>query len=124
MSDEQSRSSGPAGASDAPAWVPQSCTLPSVERPLRVADFDALFASALRTLHRPTPTRLHLLFDPAAGPTARGLAARESTCCSFFTFTFTPTREALQMDVEVPATHVTVLDALAARAASHTTAVE
>ena len=26
-------------------WVPESCKLPTVEQPLRVAEFDALFAT-------------------------------------------------------------------------------
>ena len=25
-------------------WVPQACTLPTVQQPLRVAEFDGLFA--------------------------------------------------------------------------------
>jgi hypothetical protein len=29
-------------------WVPDACTLPTEEVPLRVAEFDALFASTLR----------------------------------------------------------------------------
>ncbi|WP_433352534.1 hypothetical protein ACQP25_05150 [Microtetraspora malaysiensis] len=28
-------------------WTPAECTLPTEERPLRVAEFDELFASAL-----------------------------------------------------------------------------
>lgn len=45
------------------------------------------------------------------------LAARESECCSFFTFTVTidgPGRVGL--DVEVPAMHVDVIDAVSQRA--------
>jgi predicted metalloendopeptidase len=30
------------------AWVPEACTLPSVEQPLRVAEFDEVFANAVR----------------------------------------------------------------------------
>ncbi|MHA6792344.1 hypothetical protein ACVGVM_02290 [Pseudonocardia bannensis] len=29
-------------------WVPETCTLPSSERPLRVAEFDGVFASSVR----------------------------------------------------------------------------
>lgn len=123
MSNEASRPGGPTGASDELAWVPQACTLPTVERPLRVAEFDAMFAGALHALHRQTPTRLRLLFDPTAEAMVRNLTARESACCSFFTFTLTPTGDGLRMDVEVPATHIAVLDALATRAAAHTAAV-
>ncbi|WP_198659252.1 hypothetical protein [Nocardiopsis sp. FIRDI 009] len=46
-----------------PGWVPQSCALPTEERPLRVAEWDALFAEHLRSLSRPQP--LHLRLDLA-----------------------------------------------------------
>jgi hypothetical protein len=98
-------------------WAPQACTLPTVERPLRLAEFDDLFATALRTQQRTTPTRLRWHLDPAAEARARDLAARESACCSFFTFTFAPDGDVLQLDVQVPTGHVDVLDALADRAA-------
>lgn len=39
-------------------WVPQSCTLPTVEQPLRVAEFDALFATAVRSAERLRRTEL------------------------------------------------------------------
>jgi hypothetical protein len=35
------------------AWVPQACTLPMADQPLRQAEFDALFATALRAFDRP-----------------------------------------------------------------------
>ena len=34
------------------AWVPEACTLPTVEQPLRVAEFDELFATAVRPVER------------------------------------------------------------------------
>jgi hypothetical protein len=97
-------------------WVPDACTLASAERPLRLAEFDELFATAVRGRHRLSATRLRLLLDPAAEPRARDLAGRETQCCSFFTFTFAPADGAVQLDVEVPAAHVDVLEALAQRA--------
>lgn len=97
------------------AWIPQACTLPTAERPLRVAEFDQLFASALRGVERPAPTRLTLRLDGTARLAAQELADRETGCCSFFTFTFGGTDEVL-VEVAVPATHVDVLDALAERA--------
>lgn len=100
------------------AWVPQQCTLPTVDRPLRVAEFDRLFATALRGVNRPKATRLRLLLDSDVEPMARDLAERESSCCSFFTFAFAPASGGLMLDVEVPAAKVDVLDALAARAES------
>ncbi|MGH8775085.1 MAG: hypothetical protein ACRDWI_07920 [Jiangellaceae bacterium] len=99
------------------AWVPQACTLPAVERPLRVAEFHQLFADALRGVDRPATTRLKLRLDRSAEAWARELTARETDCCSFFDFTFTPAEEEqIAVDVNVSAAQVPVLDALAARA--------
>ena len=103
---------------DEQAWVPLACTLPTADRPLRVAEFDALFATALRAQHRPAPTRLRWRLDPAAEAAARELTGRESSCCSFFTFSFAADAGGVQVEVQVPAGHVDVLDALAARAAA------
>jgi hypothetical protein len=97
--------------------VPDACTLPTVERPLRLAEFDDLFATALLSQQRPAPTRLQWHLDPAAQQRARDLTARESACCSFFSFAFTVTGDELQLDIAVPAEQVAVLDALAGRAA-------
>lgn len=84
-------------------------------RPLRVAEFDRLFASALRGAERVGPTRLRLLLDAAAEAEARELTSRETSCCSFFTFTFTPAAEGeVVLEVGVPAAQVAVLDGLAA----------
>jgi hypothetical protein len=100
------------------AWVPDACTLPTVERPLRLAEFDGLFATALRGQTRLSPTTLRWRLDSAAETTARDLTARESSCCSFFSFAFVPNGETLDLDVQVPVAHVDVLDALADRAAA------
>ena len=100
------------------AWVPDACTLPTAERPVRVAEFDDLFTTALRRQQRIAPTVLRWDLSPAAEDRARDLTARESGCCSFFTFTFHPAATGLRLDVEVPAGHVEVLDALAERAAA------
>ncbi|WP_030206212.1 hypothetical protein [Streptomyces bikiniensis] len=102
------------------AWVPRSCTLPTEERPLRVAEWDALFAERLTSLSRPQPLRLHL--DLAGGEGVEGrvrdLADREGGCCSFFTFTVTPGENLVGLDIEVDQQHAAVLDALAARTAA------
>jgi hypothetical protein len=98
-------------------WIPaDACTLPTAERPLRVAEFDALFATALRAVERPAPDRLRLELDAAAAASARQLVARESRCCSFFDFRFTPADDRLLLDVRVPASRIDVLDGLARRA--------
>jgi hypothetical protein len=102
------------------AWVPQSCTLPAEERPLRVAEWDALFAERLTSLSRPQP--LHLRLDLAGGPGVeehlRDLVERESGCCSFFTFTATPGQDLIRLDISVDQAHEPVLDALDARTAA------
>jgi hypothetical protein len=103
---------------DDQTWVPQACTLPTVDRPLRLAEFDELFATALRAQQRLSPTTLRWRLDPAAEATARDLTGRERSCCSFFTFTFDRDGDGLRLDVRVPAGHVDVLDALAGRAAA------
>ncbi|ATO13403.1 hypothetical protein CO540_05785 [Micromonospora sp. WMMA2032] len=103
------------------SWVPDACTLPTTDRPLRLAEFDTLFRAAVRAVDRPSARHLRLRLDGAdqVERTARDLAARESACCSFFTFDLTrPDDGPLTLDIRVPAAHTDVLDALAARAAS------
>ncbi|TYB62338.1 hypothetical protein FXF51_26965 [Nonomuraea sp. PA05] len=99
-------------------WVPSACTLPTAEQPLRVAEFDALFAEAVQSVARPELRRLslELVFGPAAAARAAELAARENGCCSFFTFTLTIAGGSLALEVAVPPEHLAVLDALQARA--------
>ncbi|QYC44191.1 hypothetical protein Nocox_33105 [Nonomuraea coxensis DSM 45129] len=99
-------------------WAPSACTLPTAERPLRVAEFDALFAETVRAVRRPGRERLRLELDftPAGAARAAELAARENGCCSFFTFVLTVAGGALTLEVTVPPEHADVLDALAARA--------
>ncbi|MET7951962.1 hypothetical protein [Micromonospora sp. NPDC005324] len=107
---------------DDQTWVPEACILPSVQQPLRVAEFDDLFATALLAQQRLSPTELRWRLDPGAETTVRDLTGRESSCCSFFTFTITGDTDALRLDVQVPAAHVDVLDALAQWAAAKMTA--
>lgn len=98
-------------------WVPPTCTLPSAERPMRVEEFDALFASA-RWYRRTLRTQLDLAIPPEAEPTGQVLAERESSCCSFFTFAFEQLGADVVMHIGVPIGHVTVLDALQQRIAA------
>ncbi|MEV4703283.1 hypothetical protein [Actinoplanes sp. NPDC049316] len=106
------------------AWAPAACTLPTAERPLRVAEFDALFASAARHIDAVTPTHavIRLAGPPGLEATVRDLTARETACCSFFTFTVTATPSAageeVTLHVDVPAEHTDVLQALTRRAAA------
>lgn len=106
--------------------VPDACTLPTVARPLRVAEFGRLFSGALHTQTRLSATRLRWVLDAAAEADVRDLTARESLCCSFFAFTITSGEvgdagQVVVVDVDVPREQAAVLDALqtlAARAAS------
>lgn len=98
-------------------WVPEACRLPAVERPLRVTEFDELFATGLRRQTRVSPTKLRWSLDPAVEQVARELTTRETACCSFFSFSFSPSGDVLTVEVKVPPAQVAVLDALATRAA-------
>jgi hypothetical protein len=109
----------PFALTQADDWVPPACTLPTAEQPLRIAEFDDLFAASLRGLERVAPTRLQLRLDAGNEPIARDLTARETSCCSFFAFDYTHAGGGeLLLDVTVPQAHVAVLDALAVRAAA------
>lgn len=96
-------------------WVPDACTLPTVERPVRVAAFEALLSTCVVDVERPTAVRLRLNLTPTPDVAARvaELAAREAECCAFFTFGLTIGPEQLILDVDVPTAQVAVLDALA-----------
>ena len=97
----------------------EACTLPTVERPLRLAEFDSLFSTSLRAIDREgrTHARLHLVgADDVAARTQR-LADAESACCSFFTFAVTePAPGEVAFDIEVPDAYVYVLTGLVDRA--------
>jgi hypothetical protein len=102
------------------ARVPSACTLPTALRPVRLAEFDTLFRTALRAVHRVSPTQLRLTLDGAAAveAAARDLTRRESECCSFFAFDFARAGDGLCLDISVPGAYIDVLDALAGRAAA------
>ena len=100
------------------AAVP-ACTLPTAERPLRVAEFDDLFASSLLTATRTAPTEAHLTFAGGEdlASRVRDLCARETACCSFFEFTVEAGPAGrVTLEVRVPATQAEVLESLVARA--------
>ena len=97
-------------------WAPDACTLPTPERPLRVAQFDDLFTFVVRADRR-NPQRLDLVLRRIVESSARDLARRESECCSFFTFEFESVGDDLVMHIGVPPDHVDVLDAIEARVA-------
>ncbi|MBM2617879.1 hypothetical protein JIG36_20180 [Actinoplanes sp. LDG1-06] len=101
--------------------VPEACTLPTVEQPLRLAEFDELFTT-VTTAERidATHARLRLTGPAGLADRVRDLTARETECCSFFTFTVSATpsadEESVLLDVEVPPAYANVLAALIGRA--------
>jgi hypothetical protein len=99
-------------------WVPESCTLPTVEQPLRVAEFDALFALVVEPVERMSPTRLRIRLPVGdeIGSATRDLVAREAGCCSFFSFDVRPLSTSTELQIGVPESQVTVLDAIEQRA--------
>ena len=120
------------GAPDPTAgWVPvDACTLPTEDRPLRVAEFDHLFSTAQqRQVQPPAPGeprgRLVLAGDGTLPDRVQQLADAETACCSFFTFTVTPLDpdgaglsggSVVALDIEVAAARADVLAALVQRA--------
>jgi hypothetical protein len=98
-------------------WAPETCTLPTAERPLRVAEFHDLFTH-VKSSTRLGQTRLELTMPAAIEAFARDLARRESECCSFFTFEFHTVGDDVVMRVGVPHHQVEVLDAIEERVAN------
>lgn len=101
------------------AWVSvEACTLPVEGQQVRLAEFDALFASALRGVRREGSgwLRLSLRGGAEVEEQARELTAREAECCSFFDFAVGRDGDEVVVDVRVPADKEPVLDGLAAQA--------
>lgn len=102
--------------------IPAACTLPTAERPLRLAEFDELFATAVRGVETVGAGHVRIRLTGPVGLEAwvRDLAARETQCCSFFAFTVsaegTSDSECVTVDVRVPAPYAGVLESLAERA--------
>lgn len=101
-------------------WVDvAACTLPTAERPLRLAEFDKLFTTSLRSIERTDANAVRMLLagDPGLAERTQALADAESTCCSFFTFGVTPLEDGhVAFDVLVPTAYVEVLGGLVDRA--------
>lgn len=99
-------------------WVPAACTLPTTEQPLRRAEFDGLFAKDLLSVNQlaPLEVRFELRPDPDVAARAASLAAKETGCCSFFTFGLTIADGKVAMTISTEPAHEAVLAALGARA--------
>ncbi|HET7277721.1 MAG TPA: hypothetical protein VFJ22_06545 [Dermatophilaceae bacterium] len=112
-----------------------ACTLPTVERPVRAAEFDTLFEEVVEEVIQVDDT--HLVVRLAGGPEvaarASALAAKETACCSFFSFRVVEETEGeagtrpgqqagngafghVRLEVDVPPERAAVLSGLAARA--------
>lgn len=96
-------------------WVPDACTLPTADQPFRIAEFDQLFADHLRGSHRVDARTLDLTLTRDSRDTVADLTARETECCSFFTFTLSETADELHLFIKVPPTQTAVLDGLLTR---------
>ena len=100
-------------------WVPaETCTLPTEEQPLRVREFDQLFAQSLAGVQRHGSGQLVLLLNDGESvlQTAQDLAERETSCCSFFAFSVRRTDRGVEMRIDVPPARAAILAALAERA--------
>ena len=94
-----------------------ACTLPTAERPMRLAELDALLASSVRSVVRgDLELRLRLTGPATLLESARELAERETACCSFFTFLLDGTGDDFTMSISVPPQRRDILSALADRA--------
>jgi hypothetical protein len=101
-------------------WVPQARTLPTVEQPLRRAEFDTLFAEDVTSMAQVSAERLRLELRPRPEAAARaaGLAVKETGCCSFLTFDLSISDGTVSMTVSTGAPHSAVLAAFRHRAAA------
>ena len=99
-------------------WAPDACTLPTSEQPLRVTEFDQLFAEAVTGIERSTKGTVRLLLrpDPEVAAHAAALCVRETRCCSFFDFSISVRDGQVSLKISVPLSHIDVLEALADRA--------
>lgn len=91
--------------------IPDACTLPTAERPLRVAEFDALFATAARAVEWIGPARARVVLD-SPDSAVRDLTAREAACCSFFDFTVTGNDHRAVLEIHAPERYADVLASL------------
>ncbi|MEU4194081.1 hypothetical protein AB0E69_19425 [Kribbella sp. NPDC026611] len=91
-------------------WVPDACTLPTAERPFRVAEFEALFASA-RSISRPDRQTLEVVLTAPRSEVV-DLTTRESECCSFFTFDLIDLDDGVRLRIGVRPAYAAVLDGL------------
>jgi hypothetical protein len=96
----------------------EACTLPTADRPIRLAELEALFAEAVLRVDRDGDVvRLRMAGPAGLRDRVQDLADRESSCCSFFTFDLAGSDADLVLTVAVPPAHRAILTAIADRAA-------
>lgn len=94
-----------------------ACTMPTTDRPLRLAEFDALFAEAVRSVaYEGNLVRLHLSGPAGLRDRVRDLAERETACCSFFSFVIDGEPDDLMLEISAPPEQRNILKGLARRA--------
>ena len=83
--------------------APDACTLPTVERPLRVREFTELFKDSLVGIRGATSagTGAVLTFRSGQFERVAELARRELSCCSFFEFQTTEDENGVQLSIDV-----------------------
>jgi hypothetical protein len=99
--------------------IPDSCALPTAERPFRLKEFDALLDHSVgATRTSATQLTLSLRGDDRLEPITRDLTAREASCCSFFDFSIQSVDGDVVLGIGVPAQHAGILDSLQSRTVS------
>jgi hypothetical protein len=108
-------------------WLaPSACTLPTREKPLRVAEFDQLFSNHLVAIQPQGAFSIRMILHPNNDSsrstllgTVQDLVHRESQCCSFFTFYVSSLGQEVDgvaLEIGVPSEQLDVLAAIMARA--------
>ncbi|KAA9150977.1 hypothetical protein F6B41_19375 [Microbacterium lushaniae] len=93
-------------------WAPESCALPTAERPLREQEFAGLFRDELISAALTAVGQADLLLNRDSRKRTEELIARETRCCSFFGFTLTDEADAIRVGIRVPEAYADVLAAL------------
>ena len=94
-----------------------ACTLPTSERPVRLAELDDLVREAVSSIDADgVRTRLRMVGQQGLRARVQDLLDRESACCSFFDFRLAEDDADLVLDIGVPPTRRDILEALTARA--------
>lgn len=97
-------------ADDVPVPVIEGCALPDASRAGRVREWHDLLARARHREAIAGGVRLHLPL--ATTPQAAALAAAETQCCTFFTFTLHISRDGALLDIRAPRERLFQLSAI------------